>query len=128
MAKVQGKGADGDMELTRWRETGWESYGVNEMELGEAARRAGKCSALRWEEVAAGPMDGLPAAGFCRAQEPAWGDRACAWPSGSFLAALGHTGREEGQAWLEPGEGCGAGGCNGKQAMFLQGREGTKHT
>lgn len=93
------------MELTRWRERAWEGYGVNETELGEAARRAGKWSALWWEEVAAGPMGGLPAAGFCRAWEPAWGDRARPRPSGSPLTALGHTGREEGEAQQEPGEG-----------------------
>lgn len=50
-----------------------------------------------------------------RAQEPAWCHRACPWSSGSILAALGHTGREEGQARLKPGKWCGTGGCNGKQ-------------
>lgn len=120
---MQGEGSDGDMELTRWRERGQEGYRVNEMESGEAARRAGKWSALWWEEAATGPTGGLPVAGFCRAQEPA-----CPWPLGSPLAALGHTGREERQAQLDPGEGCGAGGGNGEQAMFLQGREGTKQT
>lgn len=45
-AKAQGEGADRDMELTRWRERAWEGYGINETELGEAARRPGKWSAL----------------------------------------------------------------------------------
>lgn len=70
------------MELTRWRERGREGYRVNEMEWGEAARREGKWSALQWEEAAAGPMVRLPAADFCRAWEPAWGDRTCPWPLG----------------------------------------------
>lgn len=110
----------------RHREKGWEGYGVNEMEWGKAARRAGKWSALWWEEAATGPMNGLPDAGFYRDWEPAWRDRTCPWTSGSPLAALGHIGREERQAWLEPGEGCGAAGCKGEQALFPQGRESTK--
>lgn len=58
--------------------------------------------------------------GSCRAQEPAWGDRAGPWPLSSPLIALGHTGREEGWAWMEGGTGCCSGACNDEQAMFLQ--------
>lgn len=103
-----------DMELMRW--SGGRQPGGQETAL----------IPLQWEKAATGPMNWVPDAGFYRAQEPAWGDRTCPWTSGSPLAALGHTGREEGQAWLEPGEGSGAAGCKGEQAMFPQGRERTK--
>lgn len=72
-------------------------------------------SALQWKEWLAALCEGSQ-----RAQEPVQGDRASPRPLGSPLIALGHTGREEGWAWMECGKGCNAGACNDERAVFFQ--------